>query len=379
MSAENAGRQEVAREVFQNRREVRGRATQDTASIRTREHVTDNSAAESGISPAQQAARKAAAQDIIGRKKQQKEEELGFERTHFSQQVEATQASPCTSKASGTVVTESAQVSNGFHNTSFSPGDTPRKRKSRSGRNPTCPFVLGILPFRSRPPREPQRKCPTQPQNMLPRKPKRPPPLLRKKVFMPQPPLDAGCTGCKKGRRADGQAGTLCGRSGKGALRRHWRRRCCGCSCDRNCRPDWLRRCYLGSQDDSMETLPLSAEVEAYEPVIRKYAKQYGIPDYVLLIQAVMMQESGGRGSDPMQASECWYNTQYPERPEVSPTQSIPLQWASRILRTVCRQLEPKAPLIWNIFSWRSKAITLAAATSPGPCRNTASIPVQTL
>ena len=71
----------------------------------------------------------------------------------------------------------------------------------------------------------------------------------------------------------------------------------------------------FGSQDESTETLPLSAEVEAYEPAIRKYAKQYGIPDYVLLIQAVMMQESGGRGNDPMQASECGYNTQYPRTP----------------------------------------------------------------
>ena len=71
----------------------------------------------------------------------------------------------------------------------------------------------------------------------------------------------------------------------------------------------------FGSQDESTETLPLSAEVEAYEPVIRQYAKQYGIPDYVLLIQAVMMQESGGRGNDPMQASECGYNTQYPRTP----------------------------------------------------------------
>lgn len=71
----------------------------------------------------------------------------------------------------------------------------------------------------------------------------------------------------------------------------------------------------FGSQDESAETLPLSAEVEAYEPVIRKYAKQYGIPDYGLLIQAVMMQESGGRGNDPMQASECGYNTQYPRTP----------------------------------------------------------------
>lgn len=71
----------------------------------------------------------------------------------------------------------------------------------------------------------------------------------------------------------------------------------------------------FGSQDESTETLPFSAEVEVYEPIIRKYAKQYGIPDYVLLIQAVMMQESGGRGNDPMQASECGYNTQYPRTP----------------------------------------------------------------
>ena len=33
------------------------------------------------------------------------------------------------------------------------------------------------------------------------------------------------------------------------------------------------------------------------------------------VIQAIMMQESGGRGTDPMQASECPYNTQYPNTP----------------------------------------------------------------
>ena len=32
-------------------------------------------------------------------------------------------------------------------------------------------------------------------------------------------------------------------------------------------------------------------------------------------IQAIMMQESGGRGTDPMQASECPYNTRYPNSP----------------------------------------------------------------
>ena len=63
---------------------------------------------------------------------------------------------------------------------------------------------------------------------------------------------------------------------------------------------------------NSSTVAPVSAEVEAYEPVIRQYARQYGIEEYVELIKAVMMQESGGRGNDPMQASECGYNTRYP-------------------------------------------------------------------
>ena len=55
----------------------------------------------------------------------------------------------------------------------------------------------------------------------------------------------------------------------------------------------------------------VSKEVEAYTPLIRKYAKKYGIGDYVDLIKAVMMQESGGRGNDPMKASACPYNIEY--------------------------------------------------------------------
>ena len=54
---------------------------------------------------------------------------------------------------------------------------------------------------------------------------------------------------------------------------------------------------------------PVSEEVEAYEPTIRKYATQYGISDYVELIKAVMMAESGGRGLDPMQCAEGTVNT----------------------------------------------------------------------
>lgn len=51
------------------------------------------------------------------------------------------------------------------------------------------------------------------------------------------------------------------------------------------------------------EIVSLSEEVIAYEDTIRKYAKEYDIEDYVSLLQAIMMQESVGKGNDPMQAS----------------------------------------------------------------------------
>ena len=70
---------------------------------------------------------------------------------------------------------------------------------------------------------------------------------------------------------------------------------------------------FFGDHSSSYE--PVSPEVEAYTPLIQKYADEYGIPQYTELIKAVMMQESGGRGKDPMQASECGYNKKYPKKP----------------------------------------------------------------
>lgn len=72
--------------------------------------------------------------------------------------------------------------------------------------------------------------------------------------------------------------------------------------------------CMVGG-DNSSFISPVSAEVEAYTPLIRQYANQYGIGEYVELIKAVMMQESGGQGADPMQSSEGIYNTRYPKEP----------------------------------------------------------------
>lgn len=71
----------------------------------------------------------------------------------------------------------------------------------------------------------------------------------------------------------------------------------------------------LFTPNERSSYVPVSAEVEAYSPVIQHYAAEYGIPEYTELIKAVMMQESGGLGSDLMQASECAYNTRYPHGP----------------------------------------------------------------
>lgn len=70
-----------------------------------------------------------------------------------------------------------------------------------------------------------------------------------------------------------------------------------------------------GSGEGRSAYVPVSAEVEAYRPLIRLYAAQHGIPEYEDLIAAVMMQESGGQGNDPMQCSECGFNTRYPHCP----------------------------------------------------------------
>ncbi|RXZ02133.1 bifunctional lytic transglycosylase/C40 family peptidase [Fictibacillus sp. S7] len=59
----------------------------------------------------------------------------------------------------------------------------------------------------------------------------------------------------------------------------------------------------------NLGTLPLSPMVERYRKDVEREAKANGIPQYTDLILAKMMQESGGRGKDPMQASEslCGY------------------------------------------------------------------------
>ena len=60
-----------------------------------------------------------------------------------------------------------------------------------------------------------------------------------------------------------------------------------------------------GSSSLDFSGLNLSAEVLKHQPTVEKYAKEYGISDYVNYLLAIMQVESGGTGTtDVMQASE---------------------------------------------------------------------------
>lgn len=90
---------------------------------------------------------------------------------------------------------------------------------------------------------------------------------------------------------------------------------------------------------------PVSAEVEAYTPLIRQYANQYGVPEYVELIKAVMMQESGGRGLDPMQSSEGSFNTRYPRKPNGITDPEYSIQCGIQELKAALESAEVESPV----------------------------------
>ena len=291
--------------------------------IRTREQ----SIADPAQTAQQEAARKAAVQNIVRQRQTQKQEKLQIEQAHFSQQVEASKRNsstiplpdsqavfkPMDQTRSSTVGTAKAD---GFHNTvsldkgTASKGQIPIKKKSD-------------LPIRTKQGAVPIKTAEWASERIVD--------STAEKAF--QEAQKATITAAQKSSHAAATAGRRAvvaakkaaelaaklARSAAEAAKALYTAIAAGgvasvlvivivvlIGCG---------AAIFGSQDESTETLPLSAEVEAYEPVIRKYVKQYGIPDYVPLIQAVMMQESGGRGNDPMQASECGYNIQYPRTP----------------------------------------------------------------
>lgn len=73
---------------------------------------------------------------------------------------------------------------------------------------------------------------------------------------------------------------------------------------------------FFGSASSGVAmAINLSDEVLAYRADVERIAAKFGMSEYVELILAVMMQESGGRGLDVMQAAEGGFNQKYPHVP----------------------------------------------------------------
>lgn len=99
---------------------------------------------------------------------------------------------------------------------------------------------------------------------------------------------------------------------------------------------------FMSRGNSSSGYAQLSQEVIAYTPLIQKYADEFEIPLYVNAIQAIMMQESGGKGNDPMQSSECAFNKKYPNVPNgiTDPEYSIKVgieNFADCVKRAKCK------------------------------------------
>lgn len=70
---------------------------------------------------------------------------------------------------------------------------------------------------------------------------------------------------------------------------------------------------YQAENQPMYGTELLNDAVLGYLPVISEWAAKLGISEYTMVIAAMMMQESHGQGTDPMQSSECSdFNTRYP-------------------------------------------------------------------
>ncbi|WP_283606915.1 peptidoglycan DD-metalloendopeptidase family protein [Faecalispora anaeroviscerum] len=87
-----------------------------------------------------------------------------------------------------------------------------------------------------------------------------------------------------------------------------------------------------------------SEGVLSYQASIEKYCKQFDISDYAALVMAVMQQESGGAGNDPMQCSESPYNLDYPQQPGGITDPDYSIKIGTQYLASCIRAAKVKSP-----------------------------------
>ncbi len=91
-------------------------------------------------------------------------------------------------------------------------------------------------------------------------------------------------------------------------------------------------------------TAAVSPEVEAYSETITKYAEENNISEFIPVIKCIMMAESGGKGTDVMQCSECPYNEKYDNKPNAIKDPDYSIEIGIKYFAKCLEDAECKSP-----------------------------------
>lgn len=100
----------------------------------------------------------------------------------------------------------------------------------------------------------------------------------------------------------------------------------------------------IGNNGLKKGEIVLTPECESYRSEVETVAKTHGMTEYVDLIMAVMMQESGGRSLDVMQCAEGVVNTLYPHVPNGITDPSYSIDCGIQELKYALEKVECSGP-----------------------------------
>lgn len=92
------------------------------------------------------------------------------------------------------------------------------------------------------------------------------------------------------------------------------------------------------------QPMTLSDGVSGYQELVAQACGENGIAQYSTLVLAVIQQESGGSGTDPMQCSESPYNTKYPRKPGAITDPAYSINVGVQYLASCIRAAGVKSP-----------------------------------
>lgn len=101
---------------------------------------------------------------------------------------------------------------------------------------------------------------------------------------------------------------------------------------------------YAPKSMEGIGTANVSQQVEQYSSQLQLAANKYGVGEFANVLKALMMQESGGRQLDVMQASEGQFNTEYAKDPNSITDTAYSIECGVQEFKAALDQVGCKSP-----------------------------------